>query len=279
MSSHWISIYALIGMFVLATVLPINMGVIAFVGAFLVGTLVAGMNAKAIMGGFPGRPVPDAGRHHLPVRAGAEQRHDRLARQAGGARRARAHRRHPVDHVLHRRAAHGGGRGQPGRGGDHRADRAGLCRQVRHQPAADGPDGGARRAGRRLLADQHLRRHHQQDRRQGRPAAQRDRDHAGQPRRQPGRGAAAVLPDGRHEAAAPEGRRQRRAAAPCGASRTARAAPRCMATPKANRSAEERRTAAPRQRFADGARPQTPPTTARASTRSPPWSACWRWPC
>ncbi|MGM9489899.1 SLC13 family permease [Ideonella sp. YS5] len=53
MSAHWISIYTLIGMFVLATVLPINMGVIAFVGAFLVGTLVAGMNAKAIMGGFP----------------------------------------------------------------------------------------------------------------------------------------------------------------------------------------------------------------------------------
>ena len=53
MSSHWISIYALAGMFVLATALPINMGVIAFVGAFLVGTLVAGMNAKEIMGGFP----------------------------------------------------------------------------------------------------------------------------------------------------------------------------------------------------------------------------------
>jgi di/tricarboxylate transporter len=53
MSSHWISIYALVGMFVLATVLPVNMGVIAFVGAFAVGTLVAGMNAKAIMAGFP----------------------------------------------------------------------------------------------------------------------------------------------------------------------------------------------------------------------------------
>lgn len=53
MTPHWISIYALIGMFVLATALPINMGVIAFVGAFLVGTLVAGMNTKAIMGGFP----------------------------------------------------------------------------------------------------------------------------------------------------------------------------------------------------------------------------------
>jgi len=53
MSAHWISIYTLVGMFVLATVLPINMGVIAFVGAYLVGTLVAGMNAKAIMAGFP----------------------------------------------------------------------------------------------------------------------------------------------------------------------------------------------------------------------------------
>ncbi|MDB5749111.1 MAG: hypothetical protein JWP72_3959 [Massilia sp.] len=53
MSSHMISIYALIAMFVLATALPINMGVIAFAGAFLVGTLVAGMTTKAIMAGFP----------------------------------------------------------------------------------------------------------------------------------------------------------------------------------------------------------------------------------
>lgn len=53
MTAHWISIYALAAMFVVATVLPINMGVIAFVGAFLIGTLAAGMNAKAIMGGFP----------------------------------------------------------------------------------------------------------------------------------------------------------------------------------------------------------------------------------
>ncbi len=53
MTAHWMSITTLGGMFVLATVLPINMGVLAFVGAFLVGTLVAGMNAKAIMAGFP----------------------------------------------------------------------------------------------------------------------------------------------------------------------------------------------------------------------------------
>src|SRR3712207_6668062 len=54
MSPELISIYALCAMFVVATVLPINMGVLAFVGAFLVGTLVAGMPTKDIIAGFPG---------------------------------------------------------------------------------------------------------------------------------------------------------------------------------------------------------------------------------
>lgn len=53
MSSHMIAILVLALMFVLATALPINMGVIAFVGAFLLGSVVAGMQAKAIMAGFP----------------------------------------------------------------------------------------------------------------------------------------------------------------------------------------------------------------------------------
>ena len=53
MSSHMISIYVLALMFIIATVLPINMGVLAFVGAFLVGTLAAGMTAKGILAGFP----------------------------------------------------------------------------------------------------------------------------------------------------------------------------------------------------------------------------------
>lgn len=53
MNVHWMSILPLAAMFVVATILPINMGVLAFAGAFLVGTLVAGMNAKAIMAGFP----------------------------------------------------------------------------------------------------------------------------------------------------------------------------------------------------------------------------------
>jgi di/tricarboxylate transporter len=54
MSPQLISIYALAAMFVVATVLPVNMGVLAFVGAFLVGTLVAGQSTSSIIAGFPG---------------------------------------------------------------------------------------------------------------------------------------------------------------------------------------------------------------------------------
>lgn len=53
MSSHVIAICVLALMFVLATAMPINMGVLAFVGAFLVGTLIAGMETKTIMSGYP----------------------------------------------------------------------------------------------------------------------------------------------------------------------------------------------------------------------------------
>ncbi|MFY9290093.1 MAG: SLC13 family permease [Methylorubrum rhodinum] len=54
MTPQLISIYALGAMFVVATIWPVNMGVLAFVGAFLVGTLAAGMTAKDIIAGFPG---------------------------------------------------------------------------------------------------------------------------------------------------------------------------------------------------------------------------------
>ncbi|WP_410823054.1 SLC13 family permease [Methylobacterium oryzisoli] len=54
MTPHLISIYALCAMFVVATIWPVNMGVLAFVGAFLVGTLAAGMSTKDIIAGFPG---------------------------------------------------------------------------------------------------------------------------------------------------------------------------------------------------------------------------------
>ena len=54
MTPQLISIYALVLMFVIATVLPVNMGILAFVGAFLVGTLLAGLTSKVIISYFPG---------------------------------------------------------------------------------------------------------------------------------------------------------------------------------------------------------------------------------
>ena len=53
MSHHWVGIIVLGAMFVIATIFPINMGVLAFVGAWLIGTVVAGMGVKAILAGFP----------------------------------------------------------------------------------------------------------------------------------------------------------------------------------------------------------------------------------
>jgi di/tricarboxylate transporter len=54
MTPQLLSIYALVAMFVVATLWPINMGVLAFVGAFLVGTLLAGQKTAEIIDGFPG---------------------------------------------------------------------------------------------------------------------------------------------------------------------------------------------------------------------------------
>ena len=54
MSPELISILALAVMFVIATIVPVNMGILAFVGAFLVGTIIADMPSKDIIAGFPG---------------------------------------------------------------------------------------------------------------------------------------------------------------------------------------------------------------------------------
>ena len=53
MLQHVVSILVLGLMFVIATVLPVNMGALAFVGAFLIGTFMAAMPAKTILAGFP----------------------------------------------------------------------------------------------------------------------------------------------------------------------------------------------------------------------------------
>jgi di/tricarboxylate transporter len=54
MSAELVSIVALAAMFLTATVLPVNMGALAFVAAFLVGTFAAGMESNEILAGFPG---------------------------------------------------------------------------------------------------------------------------------------------------------------------------------------------------------------------------------
>jgi di/tricarboxylate transporter len=54
MSAQLVSILVLVVIFVLATTRSVNMGALAFAGAFGVGTLAANMDAKAIFEGFPG---------------------------------------------------------------------------------------------------------------------------------------------------------------------------------------------------------------------------------
>jgi Na+/H+ antiporter NhaD/arsenite permease-like protein len=53
MSPEIVSILALVAMFVIATLLPVNMGALAFVAAFAVGTLSLGMSTDDIIAGFP----------------------------------------------------------------------------------------------------------------------------------------------------------------------------------------------------------------------------------
>ena len=53
MSPEFISILVLGLIFVIATLLPVNIGVLAFAGAFLVGTLVADQSTDDIIAGFP----------------------------------------------------------------------------------------------------------------------------------------------------------------------------------------------------------------------------------
>jgi len=53
MSTELIPIIALVVMFIAATLLPVNMGALGFVAAFVVGTVWVGMSTDDIIGGFP----------------------------------------------------------------------------------------------------------------------------------------------------------------------------------------------------------------------------------
>ena len=54
MSIQLITVIALVVVFLIATVLPVHMGVLAFVAAFVVGTAFAGESTDDIVAGFPG---------------------------------------------------------------------------------------------------------------------------------------------------------------------------------------------------------------------------------
>lgn len=54
MSLELFSIVVLLVMFVVCSVLPINLGLVSYVAAFLIGTLLAGLAVDDIFGGFPG---------------------------------------------------------------------------------------------------------------------------------------------------------------------------------------------------------------------------------
>lgn len=54
MSPEIVSIVALLALLVVGTVLPVNLGALAFFAAFLVGTAMLGMAAEDIIAGFPG---------------------------------------------------------------------------------------------------------------------------------------------------------------------------------------------------------------------------------
>ncbi len=57
MSPEIVTILALVAIFAIATFLPINMGALAFVAAFLVGTLSVGLDTDEILAGFPSELV------------------------------------------------------------------------------------------------------------------------------------------------------------------------------------------------------------------------------
>ncbi len=54
MSPEWVSILALVALFAIGTVLPINMGALAFVAAWLVGMYSLGLDEKEIIAGISG---------------------------------------------------------------------------------------------------------------------------------------------------------------------------------------------------------------------------------
>ena len=147
----------LVALFVIGTVLPINMGALAYVAAWFVGMYALDLDEKEILAGVSGDLILTLiGVTYLFAIAKNNGTVDLIVRSAvkgvGGRVALIPWVMFAVTAVLtaHRRR-------QPGGLRDHRPDRPRLRRPLRHQPADDGHVRRPRRPGRRLLADQHLR--------------------------------------------------------------------------------------------------------------------------
>lgn len=57
MSPEIVPLISLIAMFVIATIFPINIGFLGFVGAFAVGALYLGLDDKEVLEAFPSHIV------------------------------------------------------------------------------------------------------------------------------------------------------------------------------------------------------------------------------
>jgi hypothetical protein len=126
MTPELISIYALGAVFIAATIWPVNMGVLAFVGAFLVGTLGARVNATEVITGFTGGLfLTLVGITYLFAIALTNGTIDWLVRLAVRAVRGRIGGFRGS--CLDRRDAHCVWRGQSGCGGDRRSVALGFA--------------------------------------------------------------------------------------------------------------------------------------------------------
>jgi hypothetical protein len=163
MSNELISILVLVAIFVLGTTLPLNMGVLGIVAAFVVGTAM-GVSEDDIFLGFPGDLfVILVGVTYLFAIATNNGTVNWLIH---AAIRAVGGRTIAIPWVCLPGDRHPDGlrRRGPRRGRHRGADRPRVRPDLRDQPGADGPDDHQRRDRGRVLADQCVRQHRQRRR-------------------------------------------------------------------------------------------------------------------
>ena len=99
MSLAWLSLAALVVAMIVSCFTQLNVGVLALAFAWIVGVYLGGMRLDDVLSGFPAQLVPDAGRRHAALHAGAAQRHARPRGARVGAALPRQRRPDP-GHVL-----------------------------------------------------------------------------------------------------------------------------------------------------------------------------------